>query len=584
MPSPRSWPLADADHLLVSGAQMAQLEQRLFASGLPVPALMEKAALALAGRLRDRLRPMAGPAAEGLRLAWPAERGVLVLVGPGHNGGDGLVVARELHLAGLPVRIWSPFERHKPLTADHLRHALWLGIPRLLESPDPADPALWLDALFGIGQTRPPGETLEALLEARQRQRPGGLVAVDGPTGLCADSGLLLGMGGATAALTWSIGLLKRGFLQDRALARVGQLERIPLGLQPALLAELPAATPLCLRPADLATAPWPPLDPAAAKYGRGRLLLVAGSSRYRGAASLCLAGASASGCGSLRAALPEELAGDLWLSQPHVVLEMALPSAAGGGLDLVALAQLDLSRLDALLLGPGLGPAAAPGCPGGFASAGSSGEEAVWQRLQRFAGLLLLDADGLNRLAVRCRGEAGGTAVWLSSRCGPTWITPHRGEFDRLFPQWSALEPLEAAASAALASGAVVLLKGARSVVAAPDGRLWQVAQAAPESARAGLGDTLAGYAAGRGAMALAAVGGPQPILQRASRSVQQPPAGGEVPPREGLDAALLAAVALEHAQAGCLCLRRHGPGGVTPKAVASALARLSGRRPTGI
>jgi len=322
------------------------------------------------------------------------------LVGPGHNGGDGLVVARELHLAGLPVRIWSPFERHKPLTADHLRYALWLGIPRLAEPPDPGEAALWLDALFGIGQKRPPGAMIEQLLEERQRLRPQSLVAVDGPTGLCADSGRLLGCGGATAALTWSIGLLKRGFLQDRALARVGQLERIALGLPAALLAELPPSTPLALRAADAGRAPWPVLDPAAAKYGRGRLLLVAGSRRYRGAAALCLAGASASGCGSLRAALPEELAGDLWLREPHVVLEAALPSGEAGGLDLAGLAQLDLARLDALLLGPGLGQADTVESPDDRGGAASAVEGVVWDRLQRFAGLLLLDADGLNRLA----------------------------------------------------------------------------------------------------------------------------------------------------------------------------------------
>lgn len=566
----RSWPPADADHLLVSGAQMAELEQRLFDSGLPVPALMEKAALAVAAHLRQRLRPAAEASSASAAPAWPLAAGVLVLVGPGHNGGDGLVVARELHLAGVPLRIWSPFERHKPLTDGHLRHALWLGIPRLAEAPDPADPALWLDALFGIGQNRPPGEALEALLEQRQRLRPGALVALDGPTGLCADSGRLLGCGGATAALTWSIGLLKRGFVQDRALARVGQLERIELGLPPALLAELPAATPLALHGGDAAAAPWPPLDPAAAKYGRGRLLLVAGSRRYRGAASLSLAGASASGCGSLRAALPQELAADLWMTQPHVVLEAELPSGAGGSLELAELARLDLARLDALLLGPGLGQPELAAAPHEVPAAAAApertsqedGEEAVWQRLQRFAGLLLLDADGLNRLAWRCRGQAAGAVSWLAERRGPTWITPHRGEFDRLFPQWSDLDPLAAASAAAAASGAAVLLKGARSVVAAADGRLWQVLRAAPQSARAGLGDTLAGYAAGRGAMALAALGGTLRL------------AGEVAGPQASLDAALLAAVAVEHAEAGRRCLRQLGPGGVTPEAVARELA----------
>ena len=123
---------------MVSAAQMAALEEQLFASGLPVEALMEKAALAVVRRLQQP-------------DWWPQlqQRGALVLVGPGHNGGDGLVVARELHLAGVAVRTWSPFERHKPLTAAHRRHAHWLGIPELSDPPDPGEGAIWIDALFG---------------------------------------------------------------------------------------------------------------------------------------------------------------------------------------------------------------------------------------------------------------------------------------------------------------------------------------------------------------------------------------------------------------------------------------------------
>ena len=99
---------------------MAALEEKLFASGLPVEALMEKAALAVSRRLLEGPPPHPGP---------PLAAGVVVLVGPGHNGGDGLVVARELHLAGVPVRLWCPFERRKPLTERHWSHALWLGSP-----------------------------------------------------------------------------------------------------------------------------------------------------------------------------------------------------------------------------------------------------------------------------------------------------------------------------------------------------------------------------------------------------------------------------------------------------------------------
>jgi len=511
-----TWPSRNADHLLVSGEQMAALEQQLFASGLPVEALMEKAALAVAQRL---MQPD----------WWPRfqRHGALVLVGPGHNGGDGLVVARELKLAGIAVQIWSPFERHKPLTNAHLRHACWLGIQRQSEEPDPADPAIWIDALFGIGQSRAPDERLQALLEQRQRQQPDRLIAIDGPTGLCADRGLPLGRVAACASLSLSIGLIKQGFAQDTALAWVGELERINLGLPAELLQTLPLQQPLALNRRDLTTAPWPQPALAASKYQRGRLLVIAGSEAYRGANQLCLLGASASGVGSLRTALPETLAGQLWISQPHVVVNAALTSHPDGSLQLNALPSSALERLDAVVIGPGLGDC--------FDTA------STWEPLQRFAGLLVIDADGLNRLAKL------GAQAWLLQRQGPTWLTPHAGELARLFPELAALPPLEAAAEASRASRCSVLLKGARTVIAAADGRRWQLRQACNAAARAGLGDVLAGYGGGLGARSMA---------------------NGQ-----GADASLLALSALAHASAGQQAAQELGYGGATPMAAAAFL-----------
>ena len=509
---------------------MAALELQLFASGLPVEALMEKAALAVVRRLQQP-------------DWWPPlqQRGALVLVGPGHNGGDGLVVARELHLAGVAVRTWSPFEHHKPLTAAHRRHAQWLGIPELNTPPDPAEGAIWIDALFGIGQSRAPSEAIETLLDQRQRRQPGLLVALDGPTGLCADSGQPLGRCAASAGLTLAIGLIKQGWLQDSALRWLGQLERIELGLPQPLLQALPPQQPLVLGEGDLAAAPWPRLDPAASKYQRGRLLVIAGSTAYRGAAALALQGASASGCGSLRAALPEAVAQQLWSLQPHVVVSAALGDNGAGGLALAPLPASALERLDAVVLGPGLGP------PTGEAL--TSAEQACWQRLQAFAGLLLLDADGLNRLAQH------DPLGWLRNRAGPTWLTPHPGEFARLFPQWADQPPLEAARHAAEHSSGAhpcsLLLKGARSVVAAADGRRWQLGQASPAAARTGLGDVLSGYAGGLGARGLAA--------------------------NMGADAALLALAALSHASAGGAAVRERGAGGATATAIAEMLCTIT-------
>mgnify|MGYP006280144387 CR=1 FL=1 len=533
---PLDWPARDAEHLLVTSRQMAALEEQLFASGLPVEALMEKAALAVAQRLRQI-------------DWWPLlqGRGALVLVGPGHNGGDGLVVARELQLAGIAVRIWCPFERRKPLTEAHWRHACWLGIPTLEQVPPPDDPAVWIDALFGIGQHRPLEEPIGNLLEERRQRQAGPLVAIDVPSGLCADSGHPLGGGTACASLTCCIGLLKQGLVQDSALAWVGQLERIDLGLPPGLLAGLSQVQPLLLQARDVDGAPWPSLPAAAGKYARGRLLVVAGSDAYRGAAHLCLLGARASGCASLRAALPRGVAEQLWQPMPDVVVSAGLSCDQGGGLNLAGLPAAALERLDAVLVGPGLGEGPGPDTAS-FQEAARSAKGTMpdqaetWDQLQRTPALLVIDADGLNRLA-----GCVEAMEWLRRRQGPTWITPHLGEFSRLFPNLAELPSLEAAARAAQHSGASVLLKGARTVIAAADGRRWQLGTAHPAAARAGLGDVLAGYCAGRAAAALAAG---QPA-----------------------DGTLLAAAALEHALAGERAVLQAGPGGATPAAVAKAL-----------
>jgi NAD(P)H-hydrate epimerase len=206
----------------------------------------------------------------------------------------------------------------------------------------------------------------------------------------------------------------------------------------------------------------------------------------------------------------------------PHVVLEER-PLVEGA-----------LERLDAVLVGPGLGPVQLGG-------QGGKGLEPWWSTLQAFSGLLVVDADGLNRIH----------PAWLKDRAGPTWITPHAGEFGRLWPELRALPPLEAAAEAARLSGASVLLKGARSVIAAADGRRWQLMEACGEAARAGLGDVLAGYAAGLGARLGA-------------------PSGGTP------DASGLALAALDHALAGGHAAQEFGPGGATPLAVTEGLAQM--------
>ena len=464
------WPPLDAEHWLVSAEQMLALEQEWLGSGLPVAALMEAVGQAMAEWCLQRPKRL--------------EQGVLVLVGPGHNGGDGLVVARRLLHAGVEVRLWAPLPLCQALTQTHWRHLEWLGTSVLKTDPDPRDSGLWVEALFGLGQHRPLPEGLALLLSERERVQPGRLISLDVPAGMHSNHGRVEAGGGAVASDTLCVGLVKRGLVQDAAMANVGRVHRLDPGVPSQLIEQLRPAAVLRVMAKDLATLPVPQDAPTAMKYQRGRVLLVAGSERYRGAALLAAQGAMASGVGSLRAALPEAVAEAIWQWIPELVLSAGLPATASGGLAWGPwLADADLSRLDALLLGPGLGAL--------------DGQWDAWaEPLVSFEGLLVLDADGLNALAASKHGWR-----WLCEREFPTWITPHPSEFARLFPDFSRLERLESTQSAAAGSGAVVLLKGAHSVIADPNGVVHQLVDTSAQVARTGLGDLLAGFAVGWGA-----------------------------------------------------------------------------------
>ena len=469
------WPPADADHLLVSADQMLSLEREWLASGLPVAALMETVGQRMADWCLARPELLAA--------------GVLVLVGPGHNGGDGLVLGRKLLEAKVEVRLWAPLPLRQSLTQEHWRHCVWLGASVMQSSPDPADWALWIEALFGLGQKRPLPPDLAELLSSRAREASRQLVSLDVPAGLDSDSGCPLEGGAALAAHTLCVGLIKRGLVQDAALTHVGSLHRIDPGVPVTLTQSLPPPLTLRLLASDVADLRCPPEPLAATKYQRGRLLLIAGSERYRGAAHLAVRGALASGAGSVEACLPASVAEQLWQLVPEVVLRAGLSSDHQGALVWgKALEGRALERLDAVLLGPGLGRV-----------------EGCWQHwaepLLGFSGLLVLDADGLNQLAA----SEGGWR-WLLKRSGPTWLTPHATEFARLFPDCCQGSPLDQAAAAADCSGAVVLLKGAHTVIASPCGEMRQLTGTDRSVARTGLGDLLAGHSAGWGARCLAA------------------------------------------------------------------------------
>lgn len=493
-----SWPKFDVDHVMVTSEQMLRVEKEIIESGFPVEALMEKVGHKMVEWL--------------IQVPDLLDKGVLVLVGPGHNGGDGLVVARELHLLGIEVSIWSPFKRHKPLTFAHLEHLKWLGIKQLQVIPEASNPALWIEAIFGLDQSRPLEPLLANLLKSREEVCPKRLISLDVPAGMCSDSGEMLQEGGACAVFTLTVGLIKRGLIQDQAIKHVGQIVRIDIGIPDVFLRSLISSEPKLISPADLFTFVLPIHKPEAMKYERGRLLLIAGSNEYKGAGFLAIKGALASGVASIKSILPASIAQEIWHFTPEVVSAGCLETLPNGEVTLERLSKsFSLEKFDSLLIGPGLGKA-----DESFVDLADS--------FQSFGGLLVLDADGINRLS-----SSSGALQWIHDRCGPTWLTPHRAEFLRLFPDLEGLNPLDAAVKAAKLSGCGILLKGAHTVIADPSGTSWQVSESSQWVARAGLGDVLAGFVSGLGAMEFS-------ISSNASTE-------------------LLAGAALMHAQAACGC-----------------------------
>tara|TARA_Y100001968_G_scaffold232944_1_gene215780 strand:- start:1981 stop:3555 length:1575 start_codon:yes stop_codon:yes gene_type:complete len=482
-----TWPQLNADHAIVTAEQMTFFENQILSSGLPEEALMEKVGQAMTRWL--------------LQHQSLIERGVIVLVGPGHNGGDGLVIARELHLAGVGVSFWCPFPLKKKLTINQFEHAKWLGVKELETIPNILDESIWLDAVFGLGQQRELPIELADLFRSRQTNLPGKLISIDVPSGICSDFGKPFKTGAAYASFTLVVGLFKRGLIQDYAIPYVGNLVRFDIGILEKRLIKLSSEIPLRISSSDLTSFDWPELSSKASKYERGRVLIISGSEKYKGAAYLSIRGALSSGTGSLQVAIPKSLADFVPQYAPEVVLAGLLEHSPDQSVLIGEfLKEKNLNRIDSLLIGPGLGVS-----------------DESWEhfslKLKEFSGLLVLDADALNRLAISREGWE-----WLKGREGRTIITPHLKEFRRLFKTLDCSDPLNAAKQAAEMSGAGVLLKCAHSVFATPSGRLWQLGDSAPWVARTGLGDVLAGFLAGVGAMGVASMKGPEWDLFAAS------------------------------------------------------------------
>ncbi|MFZ3582358.1 NAD(P)H-hydrate dehydratase [Loktanella sp. DJP18] len=473
---------------LLTAAQMRAIEQAAIESGAVTGLeLMERAGQGVVDAIFAQWPKFAttrGPAPAPPEFNLPDEmetRRAVVLCGPGNNGGDGFVVARLLREAGWAVEVFLYGDAEKLPPDARVNYERWSDIGEVTSAMPQGACDLVIDALFGTGLTRPLADDLvtsvESLLDGALMDDPNSktkIVAVDILSGLCADSGKCLGQTAPYFAhLTVSFHRMKLGHILDHASERSWSMHIVDLELAET-------ADAVCLIPGQGNRFS----KRLGHKYSHGHALILSGGVGKGGAARMAARGALRIGAGAVTvgcppAALIENAA------QVNAVMLRRVKDADG------LAAVLEDKRINALCLGPGLGTGAR--------------EAALVATALQAGRRLLLDADALTLLS-RDTDLFGQ----LHSDCV---LTPHAGEFARLFPEIAekldapsttgpAYSKVDATRDAARRAGCVVLFKGPDTVIADPDGRCSVNAavydRAAPWLATAGAGDVLAGFITG--------------------------------------------------------------------------------------
>lgn len=430
---------------IMTVAEMTAADHAAVARGVPVTTLMERAGAAVAEAVRARFSP----------------RPVVIWCGPGDNGGDGYVAARLLRRKGWSVRV----EALAPPATEASRHAAarWKGEVAPLPG-DPSRAELYIDALFGAGLSRPLEGNVARLARASQTlAKP--IVAIDLPSGLSGDTGKAVGDIAFRADLTVTFHRRKLAHALITGREVCGEIVVADIGLDSS-------AADFTLHENSPALwgkrFPWPEL--AAHKHGRGRLKVISGDAWSTGAARLAARGGLRIGAGVVTVlSSPAALASNA----AHLEAVMLAPFESEADLETAG------EGADVVVIGPaaGVGDVTARNL---FA-------------LARTGAALVVDADALT--SFRQDPEALFSALDRDDV-----LTPHPGEFERIFPGLLARSPerISAAREAARKAGAVVLLKGADTVVAAPDGRAAVSLNGVPWLATAGSGDVLAGFIGG--------------------------------------------------------------------------------------
>jgi len=424
-------------------AEMRAADAAAVAAGTASLALMERAGAA---------------AAETIMARFPRQP-ARVLCGPGNNGGDGYVVARRLAEAGWLVTV-EALGASKTPDAQAMREA-WTGdVTPLAQTA--GDGRLVVDALFGAGLDRPLAAQLGRLAHALERSRAS-IVALDTPTGLSGDTGQPLGPACFRADLTVTFHAKKPAHVLQPGRSLCGEVVVADIGLGRTKANLYENGPDLWL-----AKFPWPAI--ATHKHARGRLGVVSGEAWSTGAARLAARAGLRVGAGLVTLLSPPE---SLTINAAHLEAIMLEPFETDLELEAIG------SRLEAAVIGPAAGV--------------SEATLANVLALARTGAALVIDADGLTVF----REEPEELFSVLDR---DDVLTPHQGEFERVFPGFlkNAPERISATRAAAASAQAVVLLKGPDTVIAAPDGRAAVNTNGSPWLATAGSGDVLAGLIGG--------------------------------------------------------------------------------------
>jgi ADP-dependent NAD(P)H-hydrate dehydratase / NAD(P)H-hydrate epimerase len=439
---------------LLTAKEMGRADRLAIEAGVHGATLMENAGRAVADEVARR---------------FPDLETVVVLCGPGNNGGDGFVAARYLENRGYKIRLGFDGEEAR------LPDDAAVMAKRFSESREPLSPDLLsgadvvVDALFGAGLARPI-EGKHAALIGRVNASGLPVIAVDVPSGVDGTTGEVRGVA-VKAAATVTFFRLKPGHLLLPGRILCGDVSLADIGIPDSVLAAIDPRTFTNGPALWLAQFPWPRDE--SHKYARGHAIVVSGPVYSTGAARLAARGVLRVGAGLVTVASPRDA---LQVNAAQLTAIMVREAEEARGLK----ALLTDRRKNAVLIGPGVG-------------VGERTKEMVLTALGSGVAVVL-DADALTSFA----DDPKPLFAAIGARAAPVVFTPHDGEFARLFADLASLPKLERARTAASRSGAVITLKGADTVVAAPDGRASINATTSPWLATAGTGDVLAGMILG--------------------------------------------------------------------------------------